>query len=266
MDAPHLSIVIPAYDELPSFERGALDEVAEWMDRVSYEVEVLVVDDGSTDGTAHRVEAWSAERPGWRVLRRPHAGKPAAVHAGVMAARGAWVLFTDFDQSTPIAEVERFLAATAEGARLVIGSRELEGARRVDEPLYRHLMGRGFNYVVQGVALPGIRDSQCGFKLFEAELARQLFSALVVYADRVDPRPFTGAFDVELLFLARSWGIRVVEIPIYWRFEPSSRVAPLRDSAKMLRDVLAIRLSALRGRYPSAPAPPSASSTSENVQ
>jgi hypothetical protein len=194
-------------------------------------------------------------RPGTvRVLAEPHRGKAAAVRAGMLAAAGEAILFADADLSTPIETVETMLPLLkGQGgtADLVIGSREGYGARRHDEPYYRHLMGRVFNTIVRLLAVPGIHDTQCGFKLLTGPAGRDLFRRLRLYSDDapVVRGPMVTGFDVELLFLAGLRGYRVVEVPVQWRHVPGSKVDPVRDAYRMLRDVIRVRLNHLRGAY-----------------
>lgn len=229
--AVELSLVIPAYDEearLPA----SLREIAAYLaSRPALSTEVLVVDDGSRDATAARAEE-EAKSLGLslRVLRLPeNRGKGAAVRAGALAAAGASVLVTDADLSAPIAEWEKLAAADAPVA---IGSRALDRRLiRVRQPLARELMGRLFNVFVRAVALPGIRDTQCGFKLFSRAAARDVFSRATV--DRF-------AWDVEALLLARRLGHRVAEVPVVWLHKEDSRVGLLKG-AQAYGEVLSIR-------------------------
>lgn len=246
--APYLSIVIPAYDEAARLPE-TLRAVFAYLDRQPYRAEVLVVDDGSADGTAEIAASLLPPERG-RVLREPHRGKGASVRAGMLAARGARVLFTDADLAVPIAETGRLLAAL-DGVPVVIGSREGEGASREGEPAFRHLMGRVFNRVVRVVALPGIDDTQCGFKLFRADAARAIFPRLRLYgpdAPQVHGARVTG-FDVEVLVIARRQGFRIREVPVRWRYGINSKVRPLADTFWNLRDVLRVRLNDWRGYY-----------------
>jgi hypothetical protein len=167
----------------------------------------------------------------------------------MLSATGEWRLFTDFDQSTPISEVEK-LCEYKEDFEVVIGSRELAGAKREKEPLHRHIMGRGFNILVQILAVPGIYDTQCGFKLFSAQATEKLFSKLVVYGrSEIRPDAFTGAFDVEALYLAKKFKFPVKEVPILWKHNKTDRVSPVKDSLRMLRDILRVRVADLLGKY-----------------
>lgn len=183
-----------------------------------------------------------------RVLGEPHRGKAGTVQAGMLAAQGKYRLFTDFDQSTPIAEVERMLPIFERGYDIVIGSREIEGAIRDKEPWYRHLMGKGFNLMVQVLAVRGIHDTQCGFKIFSAKATEALFPLLIA-TNKPKKDAFTGAFDVELLFLARKKGFLVSEVPVKWKHVKTERVSPVKDSLRMFWQLLLIRWVYLSGRY-----------------
>ncbi|MCH7952107.1 glycosyltransferase family 2 protein [Patescibacteria group bacterium] len=246
---PFLSIVIPAYNEAENFKQGVLDEVHEYISRLPYESEVIVVDDGSEDKTADLVERWIKNKKHWRLIRNPHKGKARAVADGVLQAGGEFILFTDFDQATPIGEIEKLLPFMEKGYEVAIGSREVKGSRREHEPSYRHIMGRAWNILVQAVAIPGIRDTQCGFKLFERKAAHELFANLSVYADGEEKEAYTGAFDVELLFIAQKRGFQIAEVPVYWKHVETSRVHPIRDSIRMFADLLRIRIADLTGKY-----------------
>lgn len=244
-----LSVVIPSYNEMNNIKRGVLDEVYDFLKKQDYTFEIVLTDDGSTDGTLKELRKFAEKKEEVRLLENHHAGKGPTVASGMLAARGQYRLFTDFDQSTPISEVNRALPLL-NGAQIVIGSREGEGAKRAKEPIHRHIMGRGFNLLVQILALRGIQDSQCGFKLFTDQATVKLFSALVIYGGS-NPRQdaFTGAFDVELLFLARKLGIKVVELPVEWKHHESDRVSPIKDSLRMLRDIVRIRIAWLTRQY-----------------
>ncbi len=244
-----LSVVIPAYNEMSNFLAGKLDEVADYLRTKNLDWEVIVVDDGSTDGSTQKIKNYLKGKTNWRLLSQPHQGKAMTVRAGVEAARAKYVLLTDFDQATPISEAEKLLPFIDKGYQIVIGSREVKGALRQQEPWYRHLMGKVFNALVQLVAIRGIHDTQCGFKIFETNVARDLFSRLRVYRPQKEKHAFTGAFDVELLFLAYKRGLAIAEVPVHWYHAPTTRVNPLRDSIRMFLDVLKIRWSALGGRY-----------------
>lgn len=246
---PYLSVIIPSYNELKNLQRGVLDEVVAYLKAQSYTWEVILSDDGSSDGTLAQLEAFAQKHPHVKVLANKHAGKGPTVQSGMLAANGEWRLFTDFDQSTPLHEVEKLLKYT-QTDQVIIGSREIIGAVRDKEPWYRHLMGRGFNILVQSLAIPGILDTQCGFKLFSSRAATDLFSHLVIYGrqnERSDA--YTGAFDVEALFIAKKRAYSIREVPITWHHHETDRVSPIKDSLRMLADILKIRFADLRGKY-----------------
>lgn len=238
MDEPFLSVVIPAYNEaariVPTLER-----VTAYLRQQGYSWEVVVVDDGSSDATAERVERFDGGAA-VRLLSVEHGGKGWAVRHGMLQVKGSYRFLCDADLSMPIEELGRFLPPVLEGYDIAIGSREAPGARRFAEPAYRHLMGRGFNLLVRWLAVRGFADTQCGFKCFRGPVAEELFGR-----QRLDG----FGFDVELLFLARRAGYTVVEVPIDWHFNAASKVRPVRDTLAMLRDIAAVRWGSLRGRY-----------------
>jgi dolichyl-phosphate beta-glucosyltransferase len=245
-DEPYLSIVIPAYNEARRLPES-LASIDAYLAQQPFACEVLVVDDGSDDGTADV----AAARPGVVVLRRDHRGKGFAVRAGALAARGAYVLLCDADLAVPITEWPKLEARLQAGFDVVIGSREGAGATREGEPWYRHVMGRVFNLIIASVALRGISDTQCGFKAMPRRVAHELFRQVRIYGD--DAPVLRGAavtaYDVELLFLARKGGYSIAEVPVRWHYGTETKVSPVRDSLRNLRDVLAVRLNDLRGRY-----------------
>jgi dolichyl-phosphate beta-glucosyltransferase len=239
MNSPHLSIVIPAYNEARRLPQ-TLAQVDEFLRQQNYSAEIIVVDDGSRDHTRESVRAFkflSAVR--LRLLANGlNRGKGASVRRGVAAARGSFILFTDADLSTPMAEVQVLFAALEKGADLAIGSRAVPGARVLThQPWYREFMGKIFNRFVQGMILPGLHDTQCGFKLFSRAAARRLFRHLTT------PR---FGFDVEVLYLARRAKLKIAEVPVEWRNSPASTVSPLKDSLTMFADIFRIRCRHLR--------------------
>lgn len=251
MKTLYLSVVIPSYNEMKNLKRNVLDEVLDYLKKQQYSWELILSDDGSTDGTFDVLQLFAKKHENVTVLANVHAGKGPTVQSGMLAAKGTYRLFTDFDQSTPLSEIEKLIPFSKEGFDIVIGSREITGARRDKEPWYRHYMGRGFNMLVQFLAIPGIFDTQCGFKLFSALATENLFSNLVVYGRRKQRGDaFTGAFDVEALFLANKYGYSIKEVPIFWHHHETDRVSPIKDSVRMLIDIIKIRLTELLGKYP----------------
>lgn len=244
-----LSIVVPAYQEARRLA-PSLASILEHLEGSAalLPAEILVVDDGSRDDTAavaRRFGAATTHRIQLVVLRHDcNRGKGAAVRTGFLASRGELVLLCDADLATPIEEVG-VLAAASSPQRVVIGSRALRrDLIEAAQPRHRDLMGRVFNLMVRALALPGIRDSQCGFKLFPGPLGRALAAV-----QRLDG----FAFDVELLMVARRWGVEVVEVPVRWRHVEESRVRLVRHPVQMLHDILTLWLRDLRGRAPRPP-------------
>lgn len=243
-------MVVPAYNEehrLPA----TVYKITSFLHGKDYSAQIVVVDDGSTDGTALQVEHLAAQNPMLRLVRNQHQGKAFTVRTGMLAADGEYVLFTDADGATPIEETDKLLPRLIEGYDVVIASREGLGALRHGEPWFRHLMGRVFNFIVRLLAVPGIQDTQCGFKAFRQAAARDLFGHMQLY--REGARTVRGAmltgFDVEILFLARKWGYRIAEVPVLWFYGADSKISPLKDSWRNLTDVLRVRWNDLRGRY-----------------
>jgi len=232
-----LSLVFPAYNEAPRIP-GTLDALRAFAAGRFDALEVLWVDDGSSDRTAELLRQAASAMDGplqVRVLSQPrNLGKGAAVRRGMLEASEPWVLMSDADLSTPLEELDALWRALDDsGADVALGSRALPDSRlEIRQPGYREAMGRTFNLLVQGLVVGGIQDTQCGFKLFRRGAAQALFARA-----RVD----RFAFDVEVVYLARQMGLRVVEVPVRWRHAEGSRVRPIRDSARMFADLLRIR-------------------------
>ncbi|MBI4485348.1 MAG: glycosyltransferase family 2 protein [Acidobacteria bacterium] len=238
MDKPILSVVIPAYNESKRL-LDTLQRCTARLQDITPSWEIIVVDDGSEDDT-RAIAGGVAERDARvRLIAAAHAGKGAAVRRGMLAARGRWCFFADADLSMDLNQLPRFLATDAD---VIIASREAPGATRVGEPWSRHLIGRVFNLFVRLVAVPGIRDTQCGYKLFSAQAVERLFPAA---------RLNGFAFDVELLYLARRAGLRIREVPIMWLYQTGSRVR-LRSGVAAFVEILEIRWNDLLGRYDAA--------------
>jgi dolichyl-phosphate beta-glucosyltransferase len=230
--------VIPAFNEerrLPA----TLRRLREYLVRQAYDWEVLVVVNGSTDRTVEVARTESARDERIQVLEMSGRGKGLAVRHGALSASGDVVFLCDADLSMPPERLSGFLEAV-ERSDVVVGSREAGGARRFDEPWQRHVMGRVFNYLVQALAVRGIRDTQCGFKAIRRDAARDLFAQVTLLG---------WGFDVELLFLARRYGYVLEELGIDWYFDTDTRVRPGIDTLHMLWELLTIRWNAARGVY-----------------
>ncbi len=235
-----LSLVIPALNEQSRLPY-TLSEVERYLCEARIDAEVIVVDNGSTDATSVVVQQAASRFPRVRLMRTDRRGKGLAVRTGVLAAMGQVVIFADADLSWSVEDLLRFMSLVhRDSAPVVIGSREGFGSRRVDEPWYRHVMGRVFNRVVQALVVPGIQDSQCGFKAFDREAAQAIFRRQSING---------FGFDVEVLYLARRLGYPVQVVPLRWEHKQHSTVAPMRDTLLMLRDVVRVRENAWRGSY-----------------
>jgi dolichyl-phosphate beta-glucosyltransferase len=245
-----LSIVIPNFNEKQNLDRGVLDQVYAYLKKVSYGYEVIISDDGSTDGSREMAEKFARSHSGFRVLPNPHGGKAKAVWAGIKAAKGEIVLFTDMDQSTPLREVEKLLPWFDQGYNVVFGSR---GKARANFPWYRQLTSWGFR-VVRGIfLLRDVVDTQCGFKAFKTDLAKKIFPKLSVLADQKESTGWTvSAFDVELLFLAEKFGHKLKEVDVAWKDEDVATNKDKRffkESTDMLKQILQVKLNDLKGMY-----------------
>ena len=241
MSMVHLTVVIPAYNEARRIGQP-LKLILEYLSRQSFESEVLVVIDGSTDGTEGVVRRIANDFNRVFVLDNgANRGKGFSVRRGVLESNGEYILFSDADLSTPIEEIEPLLRALSDGADIAIASRALPLSHiAIAQPWLRERMGRTFNRLVQRFAVSGVHDTQCGFKCFRRDVARRVFPR-----QRIE----RFGFDVEVLFIARQLGYRIVEVPVTWRNHPESKVHPIRDSISMLLDLFRIRLNDKRGLY-----------------
>jgi len=235
----HLSIIIPAYNEemrLPD----TLEKTAAFLETQPFTSEILVIENGSTDRTLEIAQTFASRFSFITAVHEEGRGKGLAVRRGMLEASGEYRFMCDADLSMPIEEVVRFLPPQTTSADVVIGSREAPGAKRYNEPNSRHIGGRMVNLVIRVLALPGLQDTQCGFKMFRAEPARELFSR----------QTMTGwSFDIELLFIARRRGCTIKEIGIPWYYSEFSHVSPVKDALRMLVDIGKMWLNVVRGRY-----------------
>jgi dolichyl-phosphate beta-glucosyltransferase len=233
------SVIIPAWNEERRMP-ASLQRVVAFVGGQPYPIEVVVVDDGSDDATPTIVEQFAQQYPFIKLIRNPHGGKGAAVKTGVAQAEGQYLIISDTDLSVPIEEMSKFLPPMLDSYDLAIASREVAGARRINEPYYRHLMGRAYNLLVQMAAMPGIQDTQCGFKAFRREVAREVFPYQTIEG---------WGFDVEILFIARRFGYHIVEVPVTWYYGMESKVQPVKDTLGMIRDLWRVRRNGWRGLY-----------------
>jgi glycosyltransferase involved in cell wall biosynthesis len=239
LSLPLLSIIIPAHNEQNRLPRS-LEQVFAFLGRQPYEAEVLVVENGSSDRTLEIAQGFARAHKNLRVIREPRTGKGLAVRRGMLEARGEYRFMCDADLSMPIEEVNKFLPPARSDFDVAIGSREVPGAVRYDEPFYRHTGGRLINLIIRVLMLPGLQDTQCGFKCFRAAAAERLFQCQTLDG---------WSFDIEILFVAYRLGYRIVEIPVDWYYRPESKVSAIRDALRMIGDIFLIRANARRGRY-----------------
>ncbi len=233
---PSLSVVIPAFNEAAVIG-DTVEQIRTCLSSQPWTWDVRVVDDGSSDATAAIVERLARDDARIVLQREPHRGKGGAVKAGLLAARGQYRFLCDADLSMPVRELSRFLPPQLTGADVAIGSREGPDARRVGEPWWRHGVGRVFNLAIRMLALPGIADTQCGFKMFTAAAVETIFPATTLQG---------WAFDVEVLAIARARGLRIVEVPIEWHYRRRSQLSVSREAGRMLLDVMRVRARARR--------------------
>ncbi len=241
MSETHLSIIIPAYNEEERIG-PTLEGIFEFLAGQDYTGEVVLVDDGSSDKTVEAAKASARAHENFRVLENgANRGKGYSIRHGMLEGKGKFLLFSDADLSTPIEETTRVLEKMREGYHVVIGSRAMPESNIVTyQPWYRQLMGKIFNKIVRVMAVRGISDTQCGFKMFTREAGRRIFALQQV--ERF-------AFDVETLFLARKLGYKICELPVTWKDSPQTRISTFMDSWSMFSALFTIRLNSLRGRY-----------------
>jgi len=236
---PFLSIIIPAHNEAERLP-ASLEKIDVFLRQQSYVSEVLIVENGSHDETLAIASRYAEKMPYIRVFQVHERGKGLAVQRGMLEADGAYLFLCDADLSMPIEQVNRFLPPALSGVDVAIGSREIEGSKRYDEPAYRHLIGRIFNTMVRWLVLPGLNDTQCGFKCFRSEVAYEIFPLQTLNG---------MSFDAEVLYIARKKGYKMQEVAIDWYFNADSRVRLVQDSLRMGFDLMTIRWNAFQGRY-----------------
>ncbi len=239
MTTPFLSIVIPAYNEASRLPR-TLGQIFTFLEKQTYLSEVIIVENGSSDHTLELAREFILRYPHLKVLHEEERGKGNAVRRGILEARGEYRFICDADLSMPIEEVQKFLPPLLNDFDLAIASREARDAVRYNEPSYRHVGGRAINLVIRLLILPGLNDTQCGFKCFRAAVAEDLFGQQTLLG---------WSFDIELLYLARRKRLRIKEIPVHWYFDADSKVNAVRDALRMIGDIFRIHINALRGRY-----------------
>ncbi|MEK6222416.1 MAG: glycosyltransferase family 2 protein, partial [Chloroflexota bacterium] len=235
---PYLSIVIPAYNE----EKRLLDtlqKVAAFLNDQDYEAEVIIVENGSSDATYAIAKEFSDQHAQFSAVQEIQSGKGRAVQRGMLEAKGDYRFMCDADLSMPIEEITNFLPPNSV-EDIVIGSREAKGAVRYDEPSFRHIGGRMVSLLVRLLALPGLNDTQCGFKIFSSKAAMDVFPRQTIMG---------WSFDIEVLFIARRKGYTIKELAIPWYYREDSHVEPLKDAVLLAMDIFRVRWQAIFGQY-----------------
>ena len=239
MNNPFLSIVIPAHNEESRLPR-TLGKIFDFLKAQSYSYEVIIVENGSADRTLEFAQEYALKHPNLIVYQEQHPGKGNAVQQGMLKAKGQYRFICDADLSMPIEEIQKFIPPVLTDFDIAIGSREAPGAIRYNEPSYRHLGGRAINLAIRILILPGLNDTQCGFKCFSAKAAEDIFSQQTLSG---------WSFDIENLYIARRKKLRIKEIPIQWYYDPDSKVNAIRDALRMISDIFRIHLNSIRGKY-----------------
>ena len=248
-----LSVVIPSFDEMANLQKGVLDKVEHFLNKKKWLYEVIIVDDGSSDGSAEFVKDFVKDNSHFKLIENPHLGKGGTVIAGMLAAKGEYVLFSDMDQATPIEEIDKLLPyfdPSAGGYDIIIGSRK---SQRKGAPWSRILMAKGMIFLrTLLVGINGISDTQCGFKVFRYDVSQKLFRKIQEQQHnfkKVSGSNVSAGFDVELLYVAQKMGYKIKEVPVIWLYVETRRVNPVKDSVEGFIDLLRIKLKALKGEY-----------------
>lgn len=246
----YLSVIIPSYNEAGNLRKGVLDKIDHYLSRQNYSHEVIIVDDGSDDGSAEFVEKFASENKNFKLIRGSHSGKAGAVTKGMLDARGEVRLFTDMDQATPIEEAEKLLPYFDQGFDIVIGSRN---TTRKGSPFTRRVMSRSMIILRKlMVGIYEIHDTQCGFKAFDKKSSEALFKKINDLHhgfSKIHGSNVTAGFDVELLYLAEKYGYKIKEVPVEWLYVESRRVNPINDSINGLIDLARIRANIFKRVY-----------------
>lgn len=249
-----LSIVIPSYNEERNLKKGILSEVSNYLKNVRYSYEVIIVDDGSTDDTRDLIDKFIKNKRGWQLIENQHGGKAITVMTGLLAAKGEIALFTDMDQATPIGEVEKLLPkfdeglpAGRQGYDIVIGSRH----GRVGAPFLRKLMAYGFAVLRNIILGLPFQDTQCGFKAFNQRAIKKIIPKIKDEWGVLHTKggAVNAGFDVELLYLAKKYGLKIAEVPVDWKYVDTERIQIIKDAAAAIYDMFRIRWNDLIGKY-----------------
>lgn len=242
--------MIPSYDEMANLQKGVLDKIEHFLNKKQFSYEVIVVDDGSTDGSVDFVRKFSSDNSNFKLIENPHLGKAGAVTAGVLNSKGDYVLFSDMDQATPIEELDKLLPYFEKGFDVVMGSRNTV---RKGSPVIRQFVSHAAIIARKLIIGMGeISDTQCGFKAFKEKAAKELFTRINKLHNgfkKIKGSSVSSGFDVELLYLAKHLGYKIKEVPVEWLYVETRRVSPVKDSVEGFMDLLKIKIKAIRGEY-----------------
>ncbi|HRS23013.1 MAG TPA: glycosyltransferase [Candidatus Woesebacteria bacterium] len=251
MDYNAVSVVIPCYNEEENLKRGVLDQVDNFLKKQTFQWEVIIANDHSSDQSLKLIQNFIKNHDKFRVLDLPHGGKPSAVYAGIKAAKYNFALFTDMDQSTPISELIKLMPYLRD-FDLIIGSR---GTTRSGNNLLRRLGARIFLTLRRWIILPEINDTQCGFKIIRTDLAKKIFPRLSFFQENIKGGWRVSAFDVEMLFMAQKWGYKIKEVPVLWQNQDISQTKGNRtnnyfkESIQMVKEIWQVRKNDYHGKY-----------------
>lgn len=245
-----ISVVIPSYNEMANLQKGPLSKIKLYLSQQDYDFEVIVVDDGSTDGSRDFVRKFVKNNKKFQLIENNHTGKAGAVTTGMLKATGDYILFTDMDQATPIEEIEKLLPFFKHGFDIVIGSRS---NIRKGAPLSRKIMAKGMMLMRSVlVGFPDIKDTQCGFKMFSQQSSYDVFTKIKKMNNgfkTISGSAVTAGFDVELLKIAKMRGYKIKEVPVNWLYVETRRVNPIKDSIAGMLDLVRIRANIMKGLY-----------------
>ncbi|MFA5770238.1 MAG: glycosyltransferase [Patescibacteria group bacterium] len=245
-----ISLIIPCYNEETNIQKGVLDKIGNYTAQDDRFSEVLIVDDGSSDSSKTVIKnKYLKTYSKFRLIQNSHQGKAFAILTGIKQAKGNYVIFMDIDLATPIDEVEKLMDKTKEGGQIVIGSRNNS---RTGAPLLRKIMAKGFIFIRNlTIGLKGIRDTQCGFKLFEKQVALKIIDKLQVFHNKriAKDSSVSAGFDIEFLFLGQKLGYKIIEVPVEWKHVETKNVNFIRDSFETLVDIFKIKMLDLKGAY-----------------
>lgn len=245
--SPKLSIIIPSYNEEENLKKGVLNEVQNYLEKVDYLYEVIIVDDGSDDETLHLIENYIKRKKDFKLIKNNHGGKASAVMSGLLNAKGEIALFTDMDQATPISEIEKLFPKFEEGADIVIGSR----VGRKGAPFMRKLAAWGFAFLRNIILGLSFQDTQCGFKAFNKKSRDAIFPKIKSEWGTVHFKggAVNAGFDVEVLYFAKKLGFKIAEVEVEWSYVDTERVQIVKDSLAAIYDMFRIKWSDLMGKY-----------------